>query len=86
MFLLSFSTMGFTWCVIFQLPDQWPRNMSLPTVAPPSGDPQYQSCSMYIEPTNHSWGTKDCIYSYEFHVDGLEWTVVSEVSPVKTQG
>ncbi|KAF0288151.1 Organic cation transporter-like protein [Amphibalanus amphitrite] len=61
-----------------RLPDQWPRNVSLPTVAPTIGDPRYQSCSMYVDPANHSWGTKDCIYGYEFHVEGLEWTVVSE--------
>lgn len=40
---------------------------------------RYDECSMYVSPYNHSWGKKPCVYGYEFHVDGAEWTVVSEV-------
>lgn len=40
---------------------------------------RFEECRMYVSPYNHSWGKKPCVYGYEFHVDGAEWTVVSEV-------
>jgi hypothetical protein len=54
-------------------------NGNLSTTASRLRLPQYAQCEMYKDPTNHSLGTQACVDGYEFHMDGNEWNVISEV-------
>ena len=40
----------------------------------------YAQCQMYKDPYDHSLGTEACVEGYEFHMEGNEWNVISEVS------
>ena len=70
-----------------KVPEGLDRNLTLPRdeylsrlASKASPDTiRYEECRMFVSPYNHSWGKKPCVYGYEFHVDGAEWTVVAEV-------
>ena len=65
-------------CFAIQLPERWSPETSLPFTGPAEA-PVFDQCQMYVDPANHSLGTKHCVYGYQFHVQKMEWTAVTEV-------
>ena len=39
---------------------------------------------MYKNSSDHSLGTQACVDGYEFHMEGNEWNVISEVSLIQS--
>ncbi|XP_022253485.1 solute carrier family 22 member 7-like [Limulus polyphemus] len=42
------------------------------------GKKRYSSCEMYVDPTNHKLGTKNCINGWEYFTTEIEWTIIPE--------
>lgn len=60
-----------------------PENADKSLWLPPSSSLEngsYAQCQMYKDPYNHSNGTQACVDGYEFHMEGNEWNVISEVN------
>ena len=34
---------------------------------------------MYIDPSNQSLGTQDCVHGYNFMIEENEWNIIAEV-------
>ena len=65
--------------IIFQVPGEEPKSLYLPLAN--SSSLTYESCSEYLDPSDHSQGTTVCSQGYEFQFEGEnEWTITAEVS------
>ncbi|GAB6024861.1 hypothetical protein CHUAL_009976 [Chamberlinius hualienensis] len=63
-----------------KLPDGWFMNTSIPK----KNNDTFESCLMYKNPENHTWGTEKCIHGYDYQIiEGrvpiaVEWDLVCD--------